>query len=66
MHITANVAPRPLDRLWLRLKPKALSLARRLSPKPAGNVARPRGIPEKRKHASSEDMQRLHRHFDKG
>jgi hypothetical protein len=35
-------APRPLDRLYARLKPKALSLAKRLARSPAANVARPR------------------------
>jgi hypothetical protein len=39
---TASLAPRPLDRLWLRLKPKAISLARRLSRKPAASAAKPR------------------------
>lgn len=42
MQITANVAPRPLDRLWLRWKPKAVSLVRRLTPKPAASAAKPR------------------------
>lgn len=43
MHMTANVAPRPLDRLWLRLRPKALSLVRRLTPKPAASGGTHRG-----------------------
>ena len=54
--MTATTAPRPLDRLYARLKPKALS-AKRLSRAPAANVARPR--------ATSEDMRRLHKHFEK-
>jgi hypothetical protein len=54
---TTTAPPRPLDRLWLRLRPKALSLAKRLSRAPAANVARPR--------ATSEDMKRLHKHFEK-
>ena len=58
MHLTSNAAaPRVLDRLYARLKPKALSLVKRLSRAPAANVARPR--------ATSEDMQRLHKHFEK-
>jgi hypothetical protein len=57
MFTHTDVAPRPLDRLWLRLRPKALSLVKRLSRAPAANVARPR--------ATSEDMQRLHKHFEK-
>ena len=77
-----TTAPRPLDRLWLRLKPKAVSLVKRLSRKPAASAATPKGTlktrmgqgsgfdvnPERytKPKAGSEDMQRLHKHFNEG
>jgi hypothetical protein len=54
---TTTAPPRPLDRLWLRLRPKVAKGLARLSRAPAANVARPR--------ATSEDMERLHKHFEK-
>ena len=56
--MTATTAPpRPIDRLYARLKPKALSLVKRLSRAPAASRTTLR--------ATSEDMQRLHKHFEK-
>ena len=58
MHATNTVVPRPLDRLWLRWKPKVVSGLAKLSRKRAASAGTPR--------ATSADMEKLHKHFAKG
>jgi len=50
-----TTAPRPLDRLWARLRPKLTLCLSKIKRQHTARKSRPR--------ATSEDMAKLHEHF---